>query len=102
VGFNDHQNQLLEEIKTDIWQFYSDLKKYRCNPDDTQKHDIEDRFNHLFTRKTGFATLDIALKRIYRNKSELLLILKRPDIPLHNNLSASTKKICHQAKNISQ
>jgi hypothetical protein len=31
--------------------------------------------------------LDIALKRIYRNKSELLLVLKRPDIPLHNNLS---------------
>ncbi len=31
--------------------------------------------------------MDIALKRIYRNKSELLLVLKRPDVPLHNNLS---------------
>ncbi|MBW2607886.1 MAG: transposase [Deltaproteobacteria bacterium] len=87
IGFNDHQNQLLEKAKTDIWQFYRDLKKYRCNPDETQKHDLEDRFNNIFTCKSGFATLDIALKRIYRNKSELLLVLKRPDVPLHNNLS---------------
>ncbi|MGC8659344.1 MAG: IS66 family transposase, partial [Desulfomonilaceae bacterium] len=28
-----------------------------------------------------------ALKRIYKNKSELLLVLDRPDIPLHNNTS---------------
>ena len=41
----------------------------------------------LFYRKTGFATLDIALKRIYRNKSELLFVLKRSDVPSHNNLS---------------
>ena len=31
--------------------------------------------------------MDLALKRIFNNKSELLLVLKRPDIPLHNNLS---------------
>jgi hypothetical protein len=31
--------------------------------------------------------LDNALKRIQQNKSELLLVLERPDIPLHNNLS---------------
>ena len=87
VGFNDHQNQLLEKTKTDIWQLYRDLKKYCCGPDETQKHDLENRFNNIFTHKTGFATLDMALKRIYRNKSELLLALKRPDVPLHNNLS---------------
>ena len=44
-------------------------------------------FAFIFNTKTGFATLDKALKRIYRNKNELLLVLKRPDIPLHNNLS---------------
>ena len=87
VGFNDHQNQLLEKTKTDIWQFYRDLNKYRGNPDKTQKQDLKDRFNRIFTHKTGFATLDMALKRIYRNKSELLLVLNRPDVPLHNNLS---------------
>ena len=29
--------------------------------------------------------LNVALKRIYKNKAELLLIWERPDIPLHNN-----------------
>jgi hypothetical protein len=48
---------------------------------------LEKRFDEIFTRKTGFVSLDLALKRMYRNKSELLLVLKRPDIPLHNNLS---------------
>jgi len=87
VGFNDHQNQLLEKAKTDIWKLYRDLKKYRRNPSETKKQKLKDRFNNLFTCKTGFATLDIALRRIYRNKSELLLVLSRPDVPLHNNLS---------------
>jgi len=87
VGFNEHHNQLLEETRTDIWQFYRDLKKYRHNPGKKKKKDLENRFDDIFTRKTGFASLDLALKRLHRNKSELLLVLHRPDIPLHNNLS---------------
>ena len=38
-------------------------------------------------RPSYFSSLDNALKRIKHNKSELLLVLDRPDIPLHNNLS---------------
>lgn len=87
IGFNDHQNRVLEETKTDIWQFYSDLKKYRCNPGEKKKKALDNRFDNIFTRKTGFASLDLALKRLYHNKSGLLLVLQRPDIPLHNNLS---------------
>ncbi|VEN74869.1 conserved hypothetical protein [Candidatus Desulfarcum epimagneticum] len=63
------------------------VKKYRLNPEKSQKRSLEKRFDEIFTRKTGFASLDLALKRLWRNKSELLLVLKRPDIPLHNNLS---------------
>lgn len=48
---------------------------------------IEARFERIFTKKTCFETLNQALKRIYNNKSELLFVLERPDIPLHNNLS---------------
>ena len=33
--------------------------------------------------------LNLALGRLYENKSELLLVLDRPEIPLHNNLSES-------------
>src|SRR5210317_440265 len=87
VGYSNHQNKLLEKAKTDIWNFYRALKKYRHNPSESQKLKLETRFDNIFIRKTGFASLDIALKRIYQNKSELLLVLDRPDVPLHNNLS---------------
>lgn len=87
VGYSDHQNKLLEKVKTDIWKLYRALKKYSHNPSESQKLKLELRFDKIFTRKTGFASLDMALKRIYQNKSELLLVLNRPDVPLHNNLS---------------
>jgi len=36
---------------------------------------------------TKYETLNQALKRIHKNKPELLLVLERPDVPLHNNTS---------------
>lgn len=87
TGFNDHQRKLLEAVKSDIWDLYHDLKKYRRHPNKESKVKLEKRFDTIFNRKTGYALLDNALKRIWLNKSELLLVLKRPDIPLHNNLS---------------
>ena len=87
VGYNEHQKQLLEKTKTEIWKLYRALKKYRHNPSEPQKFKLETRFDSIFNQKSGFVSLDIALKRIYQNKSELLLVLSRPDVPLHNNLS---------------
>ena len=68
IGFNDHHNQLLEEAKTDIWELYNNLKKYRQSPVDKEKKYLENRLDALFTRKTGFATLARALKRLFLNK----------------------------------
>jgi len=42
-------------------------------------------FDQIFNTETHSAMLNEALKRINGNKSELLLVLDRPDIPLHNN-----------------
>lgn len=87
VGFNQAQSAALEKIQTQIWDFYKDLKAYRKNPSPEQKTALEARFDEIFTTQTCFETLNQALKRLHGNKSELLLVLDRPDIPLHNNLS---------------
>jgi uncharacterized small protein (DUF1192 family) len=87
VGYTDRQRKLLESVKKDIWGLYRQLKKYRLDPHSNTKADLEKGFDSIFGQKTGYASLDNALKRIGRNKSELLLVLDRPDIPLHNNLS---------------
>jgi len=58
-------------------------------PDLKTKFTLEKCFDEIFATQTGCEILDAALRRIAKNKTELLLVLDRPDIPLHNNLSES-------------
>ena len=63
----------------------SDLKTYRQHPTPQRKAALRARFDRIFTRKTGFVTLDRLLARLHANKHELLMVLDRPEIPLHTN-----------------
>ncbi len=67
--------------------FYQQLKAYQQAPDVATRQELEARFDETFTQKTDFCLLNRALKRLHKNKTELLLVLERPEIPLHNNLS---------------
>lgn len=87
VGFNDPQRAALEKVRTQIWDFYRELKDYRENPSSEQKAALSAHFDKIFTTQTCFSTLNQALKRLFNNKSQLLLVLERPDIPVHNNTS---------------
>ena len=87
VPFNDEQREALEKVRTQIWDFYDELKAYKEAPTYEKKVELEARFDEIFSSKTCYATLNQALERLRRNKSELLLVLECPDIPLHNNLS---------------
>ena len=46
------------------------LKKYRLDPHKNTKADLGKSFDAIFGHKTGYATLDNALKRIHQNKSD--------------------------------
>ncbi len=87
VGFNDKQREAIEDIRTRFWDLYDQLKLFKQKPDEAKRVELSACFDNLFTTKTCSIILNLALKRIYENKSELLLVLERPDIPLHNNLS---------------
>ena len=52
------------------------------------------RFDRIFKRKTGFVMLDRLLVRLNANKPELLMVLDRPEIPLHTNGSENDIR-CH-------
>ncbi len=75
----------LDAVKDQIWNLYEGLKAYRENPNPADKKELVASFDKIFTQSTDNIMLGLALKRIYGNKSELLLVLERPDIPLHNN-----------------
>lgn len=87
VGFNDAQRQALEQVRTVLWELYRDLQAYKAAPTTQAKQTLAQRFDQLCATRTCFISLNLALKRMSRNKRELLLVLERPELPLHNNLS---------------
>lgn len=89
VPFTEEQRAALESTREMIWELYFDIKEYKKNPTAENKIELENRFDQIFQKETCFVTLNLALNRLYRNKKELLLVLDRPDIPLHNNTSES-------------
>ena len=85
IPFTDQATKDLETVKDQVWRLYEGLKAYKRNPKPAYKKRLEAMFDKIFTQPTSSVSLNLALKRIYNNKSELLLVLERPDIPLHNN-----------------
>ena len=92
--FTDEHRAAQATVRKLIWEFYADLKAYRCAPTSESKVALQARFDGIFTRKTGFVTLDRLLARLHANKSELLMVLDRPEIPLHTNGSENDIR-CH-------
>ena len=87
IAPGDKKRQILKNVRQQIWKFYGELKNYTESPSQKEQNRLDEEFETIFTQKTGFETLNQALQRLHKNKSELLLVLDRPEIPLHNNLS---------------
>lgn len=89
IGCSDEESKAIEAIRNRIWLFYRDLKAYKEMPREATKAALEKCFDEIFATQTCSEVLNAALRRVAKNKEELLLVLDRPDIPLHNNLSES-------------
>jgi hypothetical protein len=87
MPFNELQVKAMEWAKEQIWEMYHLLMDYKKESNSQLKAKITKKFNAFCNTQTDYQSLNLALKRFYANKDELLLVLKRPDIPLHNNLS---------------
>jgi hypothetical protein len=83
--FTDRHRAAQQRIRGLIWWFYRDLKAYCREPNAARKAALRARFDRIFQRQTGFATLDRLLARLHANKAELLMVLDHPAIPLHTN-----------------
>jgi hypothetical protein len=83
--FTDEHRLGQDRSRAAIWTLYGDLKSYRRHPSPPRKAALAAEFDRIFTLKTGFVTLDRLLGRLHANKTELLMVLERPEIPLHTN-----------------
>ena len=83
--FTDKHRAALTRVRGLIWDFYASLKAYRLKPSRRRSVALRARFDRIFRRRTGFVTLDRLLAWLYANKAEWLMVLDRPEIPLHTN-----------------
>ncbi len=95
--FTDSQRAAQQHMRALIWWYYRDLKDYCRDPTPQRRAALRARFDRIFKRRTGFATLDRLLARLHANKAELLMALDRPEIPLHTN-SAENAIRCQVTK----
>jgi hypothetical protein len=87
VPMSPREQAAIDGVRDAVWRYYQRLQSYRESPTARRKAGLERDFERLFTRRTGFAELNEALRRIHTKRDDLLLVLDRPEIPLHNNLS---------------
>jgi hypothetical protein len=97
IGFNNAQRRAIDLVRQLVWWLYADLKAYKRNPSRKRAAQLSARFERIFKRNTGFATLDRLLARLHQRKPELLCVLDRPEIPLHTNGSENDIR-CHVIK----
>ena len=89
VPLSRREQAAVEGVRDAVWKYYQRLRTYRETPTPQRKAALQRDFDGLFLRRTGFAELNEALRRIHEKRDDLLLVLDRPEIPLHNNLSES-------------
>jgi hypothetical protein len=77
--------QLLEGFLKRFWEYYDQLLAYRKKPTSAECLRLETEFDNLFSTHTGYDDLDQRITKTRANKASLLLVLKYPELPLHNN-----------------
>lgn len=85
IPLNDSHRKDIEKVRGEIWTLYAGLKDYKKEPTETKKASLSADFDRIFIQKTSYQILNELLKRLNKNKEALLLVLERPEIPIHTN-----------------
>jgi len=85
LPLNEDHREDIATVRGEVWQLYADLKGYKQRPTQRAQRVLTQRFDAIFSQKTRYQGLNELLRRLRKNKAELLLVLERPEIPLHTN-----------------
>jgi hypothetical protein len=97
----------LDKFLTRYWVYYHKLKDYKEAPEVLPCGYINDaillskEFEELFSTKTGYEELDDRISKTLNKKQELLLVLKYPELPLHNNDSELAARVQVRDRDVS-
>jgi len=75
----------LEKFRTIYWGYYKKLLKFKESPTLEFAVELSEEFDKIFSTVTNYKDLDERIRLSKEKKEELLMVLKYPEIPLHNN-----------------
>ena len=75
----------LEKFRTIYWGYYKKLLKFKESPTREFAVELSEEFDKIFSTVTNYKDLDERIRLSKEKKEELLMVLKYPEIPLHNN-----------------
>ncbi len=81
----DYHCPCLATFTAAFWTFYRRLLAYRAQPTAADATALASAFDTLFGTPTGYDQLDHRAALTRARKEHLLMVLKHPEIPLHNN-----------------
>ena len=85
--FKDAESVFLDDIINEWINFYKLMKRFRNNLTQVLREKVRSEFDRITSLRTGINLIDKQLERTKLKKDKLLLFLKYPQVPLHNNLS---------------
>jgi hypothetical protein len=89
VPDHDEHRTLIAKLRQHIGELDKDLKAYQQQPDAARTPLLEARFDALGNQPPGSPSSAGVLKEIRDHQADLLGVLERPEVPLHNNAAES-------------
>jgi hypothetical protein len=101
MPFVGYHQELLGKFLKHFWEFYDHLLNYRKQPTPETATQLEAEFDKLFATRTGYGELDKRIAKTQVKKASLLLVLKHPELPLHNNPAELAARFRVRKRNVS-
>ncbi len=79
--------KLLAQFREAFWTYYRELRGYQRDPRPEEAQRLWEEFDRVFGQRTGYDLLDERIEKTRGKKKELLVVLRHPEVPLHNNAS---------------
>jgi len=96
----DHQ-KALDDFLAQYWNYYHRLLRYKETPSEALANQLVQDFDALFRTETGYQALDKRISKTQEKKEHLLLVLKYPELPLHNNASELGARVQVRKRDVS-
>ena len=89
IPHNEQHRVAIEGVRQQLWELYQDLKAYKQQPQPAQVPVLTDRFEALCAQRTVYPSINHVLHEMHEHQADLLRVLERPEVPLHNNAAES-------------